>query len=152
MYIILVSQQGKMTRNSWTIARNFNAVVEFKWCAIRPNFITLLVYIEINYLQKTVIKGMQTNMYYYRLYREYLTSLKLGPLAAGTLCRRAYRNLFTVSQNARYANTFETFDTRGHLKKAIGKHVIAQYNKQVELLRLDFSWINLNKVDEICIL
>jgi len=59
MCIILVSQQGKMTSNSQTIARNFNAVVEFKWCAVRPNFIMLWVYSTTNnnnmYMKKALL-------------------------------------------------------------------------------------------------
>jgi len=42
MCVILVLQQGNMTRNG---RRNFNAVLEFKWYAVRPNLITLGIYV-----------------------------------------------------------------------------------------------------------
>lgn len=35
-----------MTRNSRTILRNFIAIVEFKWCSVKRNFVTLRVYID----------------------------------------------------------------------------------------------------------
>jgi len=105
-----------MTRNSRTIARNFNAVVEFKWCAVRPNFITLRVYTSQNNSPFPIWSfPLHIAVCIFSAYKMYQitqnencsnNSLKTGLLAvtiiavAGGLCFYGYKTFFSVYQIA----------------------------------------------------